>query len=229
MPPRLNARPNARIPAGRLAIQGGGSPGDGAGGGTPGLSSKRANSCMNSFDREPFEPVVLEPERLLRGAQIPGSRPGGLEQRQAREPLRSGRGEGDRGGSPARVPDEMEPLPAVRVRLAQYALDLDLEAVVLRRLRRCVNLEILRDRFNVRAKRGDERAVRRLCREHRPRKQNHAGCGQLGTCVTSRDAEQARARPHHGEAAVPRSREAEVMTPRRAVATVATVSTKNPC
>jgi hypothetical protein len=107
------------------------------------------------FDREIFEPVELEPARLLRGTQVPVSRPGGFEQSQAGESFGSGRGERERGRSPARVSDEMKPLPAVCVRLAQDARNLDLEAVTLRRLRRCVDLEILRDRLNARAQRGD--------------------------------------------------------------------------
>src|SRR6266511_1169563 len=67
----------------------------------------------------------------------------------------------------------MKARPAVGVRLAQHALDLDLEAVVLRRLWCCVDLEILRDRLNVRPKRLDKGAVRRLRRKHDPRKQHH--------------------------------------------------------
>src|SRR6266540_7419436 len=74
---------------------------------------------------------------------------------------------------PTRVPDEMKARPAVGVRLAQHALDLDLEAVVLRRLWCCVDLEILRDRLNVRPKRLDKGAVHRLRRKHDPRKQHH--------------------------------------------------------
>jgi hypothetical protein len=130
------------------------------------------------FGRELFEPVVLEPERLLRGTQIPVSGPGRLEQRQAREPFRSGCGEGERDRSPARVSDEVKPLPAVCVCLTQHSSDLDIELVVVGRLGRCVDLEILHDRLNVRAKRSDESAVRRLCREHDPRKQDHPKRGQ---------------------------------------------------
>src|ERR687897_1664050 len=73
----------------------------------------------------------------------------------------------------------MKPLPAVCVRLAQHARDLDLKAVVLRRRGRCVDLEILRDRLNLRAKRGDESTVCRLYGEHDPRKQDHPKRGQL--------------------------------------------------
>ena len=147
--------------------------------------------------REPFEPVVLEPERLLRGTQIPVSRPGGLEQGKAREPLRSCRCERDRGRCTARVPDEMEPLPTVRVGLAQHARNLDLEAVVRRRLERCVDLEILRDRVNVRAERGDERAVRKLCREHDPGKQDHTNWGQPSDLWHIPWRRSSKARPHH--------------------------------
>ncbi len=166
------------MPAGRLAIQGGGSPGGGAGSGTPGLSPSRMKVGMSCSTGSPSSRSNSSQSACLRGAQIPASRPGGIEQRQARDPLGSGSGERERGRSPARVPDEMKPVPAVCVRLAQHAVDLDVEAVVLGRLGRCVDLEILCDRLNARAERGDESAVRRLCREHNPRKQDHPKRGQ---------------------------------------------------
>ena len=54
-----------RIPPGRLAIHGGGSPVGGGGSSTPGLTLSRMNVRMNSVRRERFEPVVLAPERPL--------------------------------------------------------------------------------------------------------------------------------------------------------------------
>jgi hypothetical protein len=78
------------------------------------------------------------------------------------------------------------------VRLAQHAHDLDLEAVVLRRLRCCVDLEILRDRINVRPERLDKGAVRRLRREHDPGSSINRKADKLGTCATSRHAGQGR-------------------------------------
>ena len=71
----------------------------------------------------------------------------------------------------------MKPLPAVCVRLAEDTRDLDVEAVVIGRLRFCIDLEILDDRLDVRSERGDETAVRGRCREHDPGKQDHAKRG----------------------------------------------------
>jgi hypothetical protein len=68
----------------------------------------------------------------------------------------------------------MKPLPAARIRLAHHTRDLGVEAVVLRRLRRCVDLEVLRDRVDIRTERGDETAVGEIGRQHDSWKQDHA-------------------------------------------------------
>ena len=73
----------------------------------------------------------------------------------------------------------MKPLPIIRVGLVQHAGDLDVEAVVVRRLRRCVELEVLRNRLDVRAERGEERGVRKLGGEHGAGKQDHREGGHL--------------------------------------------------
>jgi len=117
---------------------------------------------------------VLEPSRLFRGAEIPRPGPGGFEEREARQPLGTGCRERERGRTSARVPDELKAVPAAAVGFAQDARYLELEAVVLRRVRLCVDLEILRGRLDVGAERGDEVAVRELGREHDPGKEDHA-------------------------------------------------------
>ena len=173
------------MPAGRLAIQGGGSPDGGAGSETPGLTPNRMKAGNELVVRKPCQSLVLQPDSLLRGTEVPGSRPGRLEEREAREPVRVRCNQRERGGAPARVPDEMEAPPAARLRLAEHAGDLELEAVVLGRLRRRVDLEILRDSLDLRLEGVDQRAVRGLCREHDPRKQDHPKRRQGATCLTS--------------------------------------------
>jgi len=57
-------------------------------------------------------------------------------------------GEGEGGGAAARVPDEMEPIEAMSIGLAQDPLDLRTEAVVRRGSISGVHLEILHGRIH---------------------------------------------------------------------------------
>jgi hypothetical protein len=112
---------------------------------------------------------VLQPGGLLRGTEIPRTRPGRLEERETLKPVRVRYDERERGGASARVPDEMEAPPAARIRLAEHAGALELEAVGLGRLRRRVDLEILDDGLDLRAECADELAVRNVRRKDDPR------------------------------------------------------------
>ena len=70
----------------------------------------------------------------------------------------------------------MEPLPATHVGLADDTRDLEIEAVVIRRLVGRVDLQVLGNRMDILAERLDERGVRGLRREDAARKQDHADC-----------------------------------------------------
>ena len=75
-------------------------------------------------------------------------------------------GEGERRRAAARVADEVEPLEAMRIGLAQDPRALHAEVVVRRRPFRGVDLEILRDRINALPEHLKQRGVGRFGRQH---------------------------------------------------------------
>ena len=79
---------------------------------------------MNSSGGQRVQLLELAPQRPLGLAELPVAGPGGLEQGEAEQPVRMPRRRRERGCAPARVADEMEPLPAARVGLAHDAGDL---------------------------------------------------------------------------------------------------------
>jgi hypothetical protein len=63
-------------------------------------------------------------------------------------------------------------LPGALVHRTEQSVDLELEAVITRRLRRRVDLQVLRNGVHIRAKRLDERAIGQLSRQDASRQQN---------------------------------------------------------
>ena len=136
---------NARRPAGRLAIHGGGGPSGGGGGSTPGASCSRMNPAMNWSGGS-----GSSARKRCHSASSAGVRsfPAQAGSRSARlsEPRAVRSGEGERGGTAARVADEMETVEAASIGLAQNPLHFGVEAETRRRLLPGVHLEILRNR-----------------------------------------------------------------------------------
>ena len=81
-------------------------------------------------------------------------------------------GEGKRCGATAGVPGEMERLPAAPVGLTEHPGDFGIEAVIARRLRIRVHLEVFGYGVSIRSKRREERAIGRFRRKHAPRQED---------------------------------------------------------
>jgi len=102
------------------------------------------------------------------------SRPRGLHQGEAAQPIGIIRGERDRGRSASRVSDEVEGLETGLVGGPADPLDLGLEAVARRWDRRAgVHLEILGPRIDVGFELGEQCRIRELGRQDRAWEEDH--------------------------------------------------------